>query len=214
MNFDKGIAKKYRKSIEDAFDTIINKGNKFQRFMIETLVKSEMIVCVFPVSKVNASGITGITNPDKTNKRILSERLDLHEALAETFITIAEETIDTGFQRGCEGTFVHEGRHAYDFARSVASFSKADIEPVFNPTLYELEWEAHQTAGDYMLEIGKDEYIQEGLDLLILGELNGKYYVNDKGIKKRLKDSYGLSFAGNQGRRVSEMIGLKIRGRR
>ncbi len=213
MNFDKGIAKKYRKSIEDAFDTIINKGNKFQRFMIETLVKSEMIVCVFPVSKVNASGITGITNPAKTNKRILSERLDLHEALAETFITIAEETIDTGFQRGCEGTFVHEGRHAYDFARSVASFSKADIEPVFNPTLYELEWEAHQTAGDYMLEIGKDEYIQEGLDLLILGELNGKFYVNDKGIKKRLKDSYGLSLDGNHGRRVSEMIGLKIRGR-
>jgi hypothetical protein len=211
MKFDKGIAKKYRKSIEDAFDTIINKGNKFQRFMIETLVKSEMIVCVFPVSKVNASGITGITNPDKTNKRILSERLDLHEALSETFITIAEETIDTGFQRGCEGTFVHEGRHAYDFARSVASFSKADIEPVFNPTLYELEWEAHQTAGDYMLEIGKDEYIQEGLDLLILGELNGKFFVNDKGIKKRLKDSYGLSLDSNQGRRVSEMIGLKMR---
>jgi hypothetical protein len=214
MKFDKGIAKKYRKSIDDAFDTVINKGNKFQRFMMETIVKSEMIVCVFPVSKVYASGITGITNPDKTNKRILSERLDLHEALAETFITIAEETIDTGFQRGCEGTFVHEGRHAYDFARSVASFSKADIEPVFNPTLYELEWEAHQTAGDYMLEIGKDEYIREGLDLLILGELNGKYYVNDKGIKKRLQDSYGLSFAGNQGRRVSEMIGLKMRGKK
>jgi hypothetical protein len=213
MNFDKGIAKKYRKSIDDAFDTVINKGNKFQRFMMETIIKSEMIVCVFPVSKVQASGITGITNPDKTNKRILSERLDLHEALAETFITIAEETIDTGFQRGCEGTFVHEGRHAYDFARSVASFSKADIEPVFNPTLYELEWEAHQTAGDYMLEIGKAEYIQEGLDLLILGELNGKYYVNDKGIKKRLQDSYGLSLEGNRGRRVSEMIGLKMRGR-
>jgi hypothetical protein len=214
MNFDKGIAAKYRKSIEDAFDTIINKGNKFQRFMMETLRKSEMIVCVFPVSKVYASGITGITNPDKTNKRILSERLDLHEALAETFITIATETIDTGFQRGCEGTFVHEGRHAYDFARAVASFSKADIEPVFNPTLYELEWEAHQTAGDYMLEIGKDEYIREGLDLLILGELNGKYYVNDKGIKKRLQDSYGLSLDGNHGKRVSEMIGLKMRGRR
>lgn len=213
MKFDKGIAKKYRQSIDDAFDTIISKGNKFQRFMMETIVKSEMIVCVFPVSKVNASGITGITNPDKTNRRILSERLDLHEALAETFITIAEETIDTGFQRGCEGTFVHEGRHAYDFARAVASFSKADIEPVFNPTLYELEWEAHQTAGDYMLQIGKDEYIREGLDLLILGELNGKYYVNDKGIKKRLQDSYGLSLDGNHGRRVSEMIGLQMRGR-
>jgi hypothetical protein len=214
MKFDNGIAKKYRQSIEDAFDTIINKGNKQHRFIIEQIIISEMIVCVFPVSRVNASGITGITNPDKTNKRILSERLSLHEALGETFITIAAETIDTGFQRGCEGTFVHEGRHAYDFARAVASFSNADNEPPFNPTLYELEWEAHQTAGEYLLQIGKDEYIQEGLDLLLLGELNGKYYVNDKGIKKRLKDSYGLSLEGNHGKRVADMIGLKIRGRR
>ncbi len=213
MKFEKGINQKYRTSIEDAFETILAKGDNFHQFMMRTILESEMIVCVYPVSKVKASGITGVTNPRATNKRIQSERLDLNEAFKEVFITIAEETIDTGGQRGCEGTFVHEGRHAYDFAQAIASFSKADLNPlnVFNPTLYEMEWEAHQSAGNYMLQIGKDEYLQEGLDLLILGELNGKYYVNEKGIKKRLKNSYGLNEGGNLGPRISEMTRLKLR---
>ncbi len=211
MKFDKGIAKKYRQSIENAFDTILDKGNKFHRFMMQSIIESEMIVCVFPVAKVHASGITGVTDSTETNQRILSERLDLTEALKQCYITIAEETIDTGGQRGCEGTFVHEGRHAYDFARAVASFSNADKEKIYNPTLYEMEWEAHISAAEYMLQIGKDEYIQEGLDLFVLGETNGKHYVNDKGIKKRLRESYGLSLDGKLGPKASEMMSLTMR---
>jgi hypothetical protein len=34
---------------------------------------------------------------------------------------------------------------------------------IFDPTLYELELAAHKTAGDYMLCIDKDEYLDEGL---------------------------------------------------
>jgi hypothetical protein len=148
MKFDKGIAKKYRQSIEDAFETILDKGDDFHRRMIKLIIETEMLICVHPVSKVNASGITGLRNPLVTNLKIQTERLSLREAFGEVFITIAEETIDTGGQRGCEGTFVHEGRHAFDFAQTVASFSDADVNPlsVFNPTLYELEWEAHVTA--------------------------------------------------------------------
>ncbi len=211
MKFDKGINKKYRKSIDDAFQTILAKGDKFHKFVAKNILESQMIICVFPVSKVNASGISGVTNPTLANERILSERLDLDEAFKEVFITFAEETIDNGGQRGCEGTLVHEGCHAYDFARAIASFSNADNEKPFNPTLYELEWEAHVSAAEYMLRIGKDEYIQEGLDLLVLGELNGKHYVNEKGIKKRLKNSYGLEQGGNLGPRISEMTDLKMR---
>ena len=213
MNFEQGIDNKYRTSIEDAFETILAEGDKFHQFMMQTIIESEMIVCVYPVSKVNASGITGVTNPSSTNKRIFSERLDLNEAFKEVFITIAEETIETGGQRGCEGTFVHEGRHAYDFAQAIVSFSNADVNPlsIFDPNLYEMEWEAHKTAANYLLQIGRDEYLKEGLDLLILGELNGKYYVNEKGIKKRLRNSYGLNEGGNLGPRISEMAHLKMR---
>jgi hypothetical protein len=213
MRFDKGIAKKYRRSIEDAFQTILDKGNDFQRGMMEIIVASEMLVCVHPVGKVCASGITGVIDGRKTNGKIESEILSLREAFGEIFITIAEETIDTGGQRGCEGTFVHEGRHAFDFAQAIASFSDSNVNPLslFDPTLYELEWEAHKTAGDYMLQINLREYLQEGLDLMILGRGDGGYFVDDEGIKRRLRESYGLEEHGNLGNSVSQMFGLRQR---
>ena len=213
MKFDKGIKRKYRQSIEAAFETILDKGNDAHRRVLNAILESKMTVCVHPVSKVNASGITGVINPHRTNGKILSERLSSREALDEIFITIAEETIDTGGQRGCEGTFVHEGRHAFDFARAIASFSDTGVNPlgIFNPTRYELEWEAHQTAGDYMLQISRADYLDEGLQLMILSQVEGKCFVCDDGIRRRLLESYGLSADGNQGEQVSEIFGLQIR---
>src|SRR5215213_5711200 len=103
MKFDKGIAKKYRQSVEDAFQAILEKGNEHHRRSARLILDSDMLVCVHPVKMVNASGISGVINPPATNDKIASERLNLREALGEVFVTIAEETIDTGFQRGCEG---------------------------------------------------------------------------------------------------------------
>ncbi len=215
MKFDKGIPKKYRKSVEDAFETILDKGNDLQRQIATQILKSKMLVRVRPVSEINASGITGLIDPAATNEKIAEERLGLREALGEVYIAIAEETIDTGGQRGCEGTFVHEGRHAYDFARTIESFSNVDVNPLslFDPTLYELEWEAHKISGDYMLCVNKDEYIEEGLGLMILGrkEADSSCYVDDIGINKRLCDSYGLTPDGNKGPTASELLGLNMR---
>lgn len=215
MRFDSAIDKKYRQSVEDAFATIIEKGNDFHRHMMNEILKSEMLIRVGPVSKINASGVTGIINPLLSSLRMATERMSLQDALGEIYIAIAEETIDTGGQRGCEGTFVHEGRHAYDFAQTIESISNADVNPlsVFNPTLYELEWEAHKTAGDYMLCIGHPEYIDEGLQLMILGQIpDGGCFVNDDGIRQRLSESYGLAKDGDQGRLATEMLGLIVQG--
>ncbi len=214
MKFNHGIAKKYRKSIENAFETIIEKGTNQQRLVMQTILDSKMLICVGPVREVIASGITGVTNPSATNARIASERLNIREALGEVFITIAEETIDGGGQRGCEGTFVHEGQHAYDFAQVIESFSNADVNPLslFDPTLYEMEWAAHKTSGDYLLRIAADDYLQEGLDLLILGRGDdGKCFVSDDGINRRLRECYNLSSDGNRGNTASEMSGLRQR---
>lgn len=213
MRFEKGIAEKYRQSVEDAFDAIETNGNEFHREMIEEIRESDMLIRVGPVSEVKASGITGVINPVKTNLKMMTERMSLRDALGEIYIAIAEETIDTGGQRGCEGTFVHEGRHAYDFARTIESMSNADVNPlsVFNPTLYELEWNAHKTAGDYMLSIDKQEYLDEGLQLMILCNAeNGGCEVSDDGIKRRLNESYSLQPDGNQGALASEMMGLIV----
>ena len=213
MKFDYGIEAKYRNSVENAFDAILAQGNDLHREIAKMILGSEMLVRVRPVSELNASGVTGLIDRGDTNDKIEGGRMNVIEALGEVYITIAEETIDTGGQRGCEGTFVHEGRHAYDFARTIESFSFANVNPlsVFDPTLYELELEAHKISGDYMLCVGRDEYIEEGLGLMILGrkELIAPCYVDDFGIHTRLANSYGLDPVNNPGPRASELLGLR-----
>jgi len=213
MKFEKGTPTKYQKSVEDAFDTIITLGNDDHKKVISVIRNSDMLVQVQPVSVVKASGVTGVINPLKTTRRIGKGEMSLEDAFGEIYINIAQETIDTGGQRGCEGTFVHEGRHAYDFATMIQSYSEAAVNPlgIFDPTLYELELAAHKTAGDYMLCIDKPEYLDEGLQLMILGQAtDGTYFVKDDGIKRRLRESYGLTPDGNQGPLASQLVGLKV----
>ena len=214
MKFDHGIDKKYRRSVEAAFDAILEKGNDDHRGVANMILDSKMLIRVGPVSKINASGITGLIDVGDTNDRIEDERLSIREALDEIYIAIAEETIDTGGQRGCEGTFVHEGRHALDFARTIESFSDADVNPLslFDPTLYELEWEAHVTSGQWMLCVALDEYVEEGVELMILGrDIERGCFLSEEGIGARLRDNYGLSLDVNPGPRASELLGLTPR---
>jgi hypothetical protein len=211
MKFDRGISKKYRKSVDDALDAIIAQGNDDHKRITQLILDSKMLIQVKPVSEVKASGVTGVISPWRTRGK-LDEPMSLKDALGEIYICIAEETIDTGGQRGCEGTLVHEGRHAYDFAQTIVSLSEADMNPlnVFDPTLYELELAAHKTAGEYMLCVNRDEYINEGLDLGILGrETTGQCYVSDDGINLRLKTNYNVTSDGDQGRLASEIVGLR-----
>ena len=213
MKFHKGIEKKHRKSIDEACATIVEKGDDFHRYMMNEFFESKMLIKVEPVKKINASGVTSVINVIKTNIRMVRERLSLRDALGDIYISIAAETIGDGNQRGVEGTFVHEGRHAYDFAQTLESLSNSDVNPigVFNPNLYEMEWEAHKNAGNYMLCINKPDYIDEGLSLMILGQAaDGSYFVNEDGIKQRLRDSYGLAADGNMGNLASEMMGLRV----
>jgi hypothetical protein len=212
MKFDKGIDKKYIDSINAAFATILAKGNAQQKRVMQAIIDSNMLIQVGPVEQRNASGQTFLISAT-TNAKLLTTRMSLEEALGEVCIFIAKETIDTGGQRGCEGTFVHEGQHAYDFADAISSYSNRDISPlgVSNPSLYELEWAAHQTAGHYMLLINKPEYLDEGLGLMILGRKDdGTYFVDDDGIRKRLNDSYGLQENGNVGPTAFQMMGIVV----
>ncbi len=215
MKFDSDIEEKYRRSVEDALAAIADHGTDEQKRIIGHIVGSEMEIRVRPVNEINASGVTGLIDPGETNDKIADGRIGLIEALGEVYIAIAEETIDTGGQRGCEGTLVHEGRHAFDFARTIESLSHADVNPlsVFDPTLYELELEAHRTSGEYMLCIDKDEYLHEGLHLMILGREGdaGPCFLDHEGIHRRLSESYGLSPEGNQGPRASELLRLQFK---
>jgi hypothetical protein len=213
LKYEKGIKKKYRDSVELACSTIVAKGNDHHREVMNEILASRMLVRVGPVSEVQASGRTGLISSIATNARLLTERLSLQDALAEIYIAIAEETIDTGGQRGCEGTFVHEGQHAYDFADALSSYSNRDVNPigVLDPTLYELEWNAHKAAGDYMICRGEQDFLDEGIGLMILGLGNdGKCFVNDDGIRQRLRESYSLALDADQGPTASRMMGIVV----
>ncbi len=212
MWFNDAVTTELKFAIDDAFDAIVEKGNDHHRRIVNAIRGSNMLINASPVSVVNASGITGIIDADSTNEKIADERLGVVEALAEVFITFATETL--GSRRGTEGTLVHEMQHAYDFALTIASFSNADVNPlsIFDPTLYELELAAHRTSGEWMLRVGSDEYVNEGVDLMILNrQSDGPCSLSEEGIHKRLCDSYNLTPDGNQGPRASEMMGLKLK---
>jgi hypothetical protein len=213
MKFEEGIEPKYQTAIEDALAAIIVNGNDEHRKVANAILASDMLMRVAPVSEVKASGVTGVRNWLFTNHRIDGEKLSIHEALAEVYMKIASETIDGG-PRAVEGTFVHEGRHAYDFARLISSFSEADEKPlsIFDPTMYELEWAAHVAAGEYMLLVDKEEYVAEGCDLMILGRgEDGKCFLWNEGIECRLRDGYGLTPVENPGQLTSELLMLRER---
>ena len=89
MKFDRGIDKKYRQSVEDAFAAILKNGNDLHRYYMNEIIESKMLVRVQPVKKINASGITGLINSVKTNYKMATGRLSLREALGEIYISIA-----------------------------------------------------------------------------------------------------------------------------
>lgn len=213
MKFEEGIDEKYKKAVTGAIDAVIAVGNESHKMVATAIRDSDMLIRVEPVAKVQASGRTGIINWFFTNRRIDSEKLDIHTALGEVYMLFAEETLMAG-PRGIEGTFVHEGQHAYDFAHLISSFSDSDENPlsIFDPTMYELEWAAHVAAGEYMLLVDKDEYLNEGCDLLILGRGDdGKCFLWEEGIKCRLRDGYGYTEIENPGKLTSEMLMLSDR---
>ena len=68
--------------------------NESHRRVAQLMIDSKMLVRVEPVSKINASGVTGLIDNGDTNDRIEDERLSVDEAFDEIYIAIAEETID------------------------------------------------------------------------------------------------------------------------
>jgi hypothetical protein len=197
-----------------AIEAISRTGTEEQKELIKELFESEIMIRIQPVSRVNASGVTGLIDSSRTSKRISEGPMGRSEALGEICITIAEETIDTGGARGCEGTLIHEGKHALDFAEMLSSYSSAEVNPLslFDPTLYQLEYAAHKISGEYMLAVGKEDYLAEGLSLKILKqqENDGSCCLDQDGIIKRLLESYGLKEGEKEGPRASELLGLRI----
>ncbi|MCD9186240.1 MAG: hypothetical protein LUM44_07390 [Pyrinomonadaceae bacterium] len=213
MKFDSKVETKYRDAIEEAVETILEKGNKQQKNVARLAKESDLLIRFVPLDEIGCSGVTGVIDNNKTNERIKNETLDIREALGEVHITFSDWCWDVAGQRGCQGTMVHEGLHAYDFAKIISTFSKAEEEPenIYDLTLYELEHRAAVTSGDYLVRIGKSDFIDDGLKLnLVSLDADGKPFVDMEGIKIRMQNGYGLN-ESEQGVIISKMLGLKPR---
>lgn len=181
-----------RRRIEQALDDIKTFGDSFQVSVACFIEESELVLFVGPVSIVRGSGSVQLDNQGAARDAVAQRFLTRDEAAAYVRLNIARETIDTGGQRGIEGTLVHEGKHALDFAMMLSTFSSGQQSKVFNPTAFQRELSAHLTAAFYLKRRG-GEYSDEGLSLGLLENRNGILAVSVEGIRGRLKNRYGLS---------------------
>ncbi|CAN5781858.1 hypothetical protein BH20ACI4_BH20ACI4_16450 [soil metagenome] len=213
MIFAENVKSEYRDAIEESVETILDKGNKQQKNVARTAKETDLLIRFVPLAEINCSGVTGVIDNNKTNRRIDRENLEVEEAMGEVHITFSDWCWDVAGQRGCQGTLVHEGLHAFDFARMISEFSKIDKgkENIYDLTLYQLEHRAAQISADYLVRIGKPDFIDDGLKLnLVCLDDEGKPCIDRDGIELRMQNGYGLN-ESNQGAKISDILGIKPR---
>jgi hypothetical protein len=214
MIFEDSVKTKYRDAIEEAVQTILDSGNPGHVQTATCIHDSDVRIGFVPLKQIGCSGVTGCSSPRKTNRRIKQEPIDLMDALGEIYIKFADWTFDVAGQRGCQGTIVHEGLHACDFARVISTFSNAEIDPleIYDPTLYELERRAAVASAEYLVLIGAPDFIDDGLKLgLVALDPDGKPFVDINGIEQRMQDGYGVTPEA-PGITMSRMLGLRQKG--
>ncbi|NNE99777.1 MAG: hypothetical protein HKN25_12220 [Pyrinomonadaceae bacterium] len=194
MIFHENVSDEDRKKIEKALADIKKFGDGFHNQTAEFIEENEIVIYVDSAERVGGSGSVQLNDPRAARRAVAGRNLEVGSAARYVRLNLARETIDAGGQQGIEGTFVHEGKHARDFALMLSTFSKGIEEKVFNPTAFQREYSAHLTAAFYLLRRG-ESYVKEGISLGILYDNGQTIMVNRKGIRSRLKNNYGLTKA-------------------
>ena len=200
MNFSDHVPTADQNRIVRALRDIKRFGDRFQTETAEFLTNTKIVIHLDMASEVGGSGSVQLYSARAAKRAVRKSELTVKEAAGFVRLNIARETIDGGGQRGIEGTFVHEGKHARDFALMLSTFSLGVKEKVFDPTAFQREYSAHLTAAFYLMR-RRGEYTDEGVSLGILSREDGMVY--KKGIRARLRDNYGLT-EKNPGPRLSE----------
>lgn len=200
--------------LEEAAETVLQKGNERHRKTVKNLLASETEIRLVPLDQIGCSGVAGLIDRRRTNRKIDNEIITETEAMGEAHITFSDWTFDVAGSRGVEGTLVHEGLHICDFGEIISSFSKADHEPlnIYDLSLYELEHRAAVTSGEYLALIGREDYVNEGLQLGIVKiNDNGEPEADLAGIDDRMQNGYGVNI-NEQGIMISKMLGIRPKG--
>jgi hypothetical protein len=210
MKFHQNITPEDHARVLKAIKDIKKHGDEQHRETAEFLERCDALLFIGPATEVGGSGSVCIPDRGVTQRAIDEGNLTLEKAAGCIRMNLARETIDTGGQRGIEGTFVHEGKHLRDFALMIRTFS--DGGDPFDPTVFHLEHSAHITSGFYLMRRG-GEFTEEGLSLGLLEKNDGDISVSQRGILDRLKNNYGLS-KETPGSRISQFCSPKLEARR
>ncbi len=192
MIFHESVPDLDRKRIKKALDDIKIHGNSMHMNIAGFIEQNGILIYLDLAENVGGSGSVQLVDSKSARRRVNAGDLKFKEAANCVRLNIARETIDTGGQRGIEGTFVHEGKHAMDFAKMLVTFSRGIEEKIFNPTAFQREYSAHLTSAFYLMRRG-GEYTEEGIALGILYKDGVKISVNRKGIRSRLRINYQLT---------------------
>ncbi len=208
MRFHENVSSADRERLNRAVSSIKRFGDRFHIETANFLENTEIVIFVDLAKNVSGSGSVRLDDEEAAREAVEIGNLGVRDAARFVRLNIARETIDIGGQRGIEGTLVHEGKHARDFALILSSYSNPTDQKIFNPTAFQREYSAHLTAAFYLMRRG-GEFTEEGLSLGLLLNKAGKISVNKKGIQHRLRNNYGLT-EETPGGRLNESANPKI----
>ncbi|MFV0388140.1 MAG: hypothetical protein ACK5NT_05235 [Pyrinomonadaceae bacterium] len=192
MIFHENVPEIDKERIISALSDIKKYGTGFHQQTAEFIEKTELVIYLGPATEVRGSGSVQLDNQRAARRSVEEGNLSVETAARYVRLNIARETIDTGGQQGIEGTLVHEGKHARDFALMLSTYSKQPDSVIFNPTAYQRELSAHLSAAQY-LRIRGGSYAKEGESLGLLLFDGSDFHVNPKGIRARLRNNYRLT---------------------
>jgi hypothetical protein len=196
--YDPNVDEEAQKNIHNALVEISKNGTKQQRVIANFILKNDVLIGL-----VHGDNSTSISNPTAANERIAQGWASMGEA--GSYVRI---NIDSGIahpnssERSAylEGVLVHEGKHAYDNARTISSLSAGQgMNVVWDPTRFKTEHDAYRQEASYLLKrggvhqaVGLDTNgIVNGYGNGLLRNDNGKIGINQERIRNILADTYG-----------------------
>ncbi|MGD9628005.1 MAG: RHS repeat-associated core domain-containing protein [Pyrinomonadaceae bacterium] len=186
---DSTVSKEQCTQIQKGLEALRDKGTKEQQKFAKWLLHKDNKT----VFTIGEQASVGINDSKGANELIQRGNATVNEASKFITITLDKKgdfSTSEGFS-GTEPVLAHEGRHAWVAADLITSFSNGSAASDISH--YENEFQAHYSAALYLRKQG-GEYADWGISKL--GHLrteNGKIGVNEKAIRDKLKDSYGLT---------------------
>jgi hypothetical protein len=213
--YDPNVDEVARKAIHDALVEVSKHGNKQDRAMAKFILENDVTIGI-----TGGDNATGFQDRAATQQRVNQGWVPMGEAASYIRINVSYQVAHPDSPEktvNLQGTLVHEGKHAFDDARTMSSLSAAQgMNVVWNPTLYKAENDAYHREANYLLRRGS---VGQTVGLDTNGTVNGygmglltkdgeKIKVNEQKIQDIIQTTYGVN-KDNQGPTTTQQYNLR-----